>query len=158
MAHPQKIRKVVLSLPFKKQNVRHYTKTDALVALFSPYPVPNKYSGCPCYSKHNCTSVRSALRPNNHTWGLCLPSDTCPPPCSHSGPYPQPLSTWITRMTYLTALHASVKPVLIKCLFIFETERDRVQVGEGQRERETQNLKQAPGSERSAQSQCWLNY
>ena len=31
-------------------------------------------------------------------------------------------------------------------------ERDRAWVGEGQRERETQNLKQAPGSELSAQS------
>ena len=30
--------------------------------------------------------------------------------------------------------------------------RDRVHIGEGQRERETQNLKQAPGSELSAQS------
>ena len=30
--------------------------------------------------------------------------------------------------------------------------RDRVQAGEGQRERETQNLKQAPGSELAAQS------
>ena len=29
---------------------------------------------------------------------------------------------------------------------------DRAQVGEGQRERETQNQKQAPGSEQSAQS------
>ena len=38
------------------------------------------------------------------------------------------------------------------CLFLFETERDRARVGEGQREGETQNLKQAPGSERSAQS------
>ena len=37
-------------------------------------------------------------------------------------------------------------------MFIFETERDRAWVGEGQRERETQNLKQAPGSELSAQS------
>ena len=40
-------------------------------------------------------------------------------------------------------------------MFIFdsggERERDRAQVGEGQRERETQNLKQAPGSELSAQ-------
>ena len=35
-------------------------------------------------------------------------------------------------------------------MFIFE--RDRVQVGEGQREWETQNPKQAPGSELSAQS------
>ena len=31
-------------------------------------------------------------------------------------------------------------------------ERDRVQAGEGQRESETQNPKQAPGSEVSAQS------
>ena len=30
--------------------------------------------------------------------------------------------------------------------------RDRVRMGEGQRERETQNLKQAPGSELRAQS------
>ena len=34
----------------------------------------------------------------------------------------------------------------------FEGERDRVQAGEGQRERETQNPKQVPGSELSAQS------
>ena len=37
-------------------------------------------------------------------------------------------------------------------MFIFERERDRVWAGEGQRERETQNLKQSPGSELSAQS------
>ena len=37
-------------------------------------------------------------------------------------------------------------------LFIFGTERDRAWTGEGQRERETQNRKQAPGSEASAQS------
>ena len=37
-------------------------------------------------------------------------------------------------------------------LFIFETERDTIWAGEGQREGETQNLKQAPGSEVSAQS------
>ena len=37
-------------------------------------------------------------------------------------------------------------------LFIFETERDRVRAGEGQREWETQNSKQAPSSELSAQS------
>ena len=37
-------------------------------------------------------------------------------------------------------------------LFIFETERDREWTGEGQRERETQNPKQALGSELSAQS------
>ena len=33
-----------------------------------------------------------------------------------------------------------------------ERERDREEVGKGQRKRETQNLKQAPGSEPSAQS------
>ena len=37
-------------------------------------------------------------------------------------------------------------------MFIFEGKRDRVWVGEGQRERHTQNLKQAPGSELSAQN------
>ena len=41
-------------------------------------------------------------------------------------------------------------------MFIFERERererDRAQVGEGQRERETQNPKQVPGSELSAQN------
>ena len=41
---------------------------------------------------------------------------------------------------------------LIFVMFIFETERDRAWTGEGQRERETQNRKQAPGSEPSAQS------
>ena len=40
-------------------------------------------------------------------------------------------------------------------LFIFETERDRAEQQRGQRERETQNLKQAPGSELSAQSLTW---
>ena len=33
--------------------------------------------------------------------------------------------------------------------------RERTQAGEGQRERETQNLKQSPGSELSAQSPTW---
>ena len=37
-------------------------------------------------------------------------------------------------------------------LFIFGTERDRAWTGMGQRERETQNRKQAPASEPSAQS------
>ena len=36
--------------------------------------------------------------------------------------------------------------------FIFERVRDRAQMGEGQRERVTQNPKQAPGSELSAQN------
>ena len=38
-------------------------------------------------------------------------------------------------------------------MFIFETEREK-EWGRG-RERETQNLKQAPGSELSAQSPTW---
>ena len=38
-------------------------------------------------------------------------------------------------------------------VFIFE--RDRVGVGEGHREGETQNWKQVPGSELSAQSPTW---
>ena len=37
-------------------------------------------------------------------------------------------------------------------MFIFERKRDTVRTGEEQRERETPNLKQAPGSELSAQS------
>ena len=36
--------------------------------------------------------------------------------------------------------------------FLRDTERERVQEGVGQREREVQNPKQAPGSELSAQS------
>ena len=42
---------------------------------------------------------------------------------------------------------------LIFSLFIiFEEDRNREQAGKGQRERETQNREQAPGSELSAQS------
>ena len=40
------------------------------------------------------------------------------------------------------------------CL-LFLRERDREQAGKGQRERETQNRKQAPGSECSGQSPTW---
>ena len=39
-----------------------------------------------------------------------------------------------------------------KLMFMFERQSDTVWAGEGQRERETQNLKQAPGSELSARS------
>ena len=43
------------------------------------------------------------------------------------------------------------------CLFIFETERGRERERERERERdrETQNPKQSPGSELSAQSPTW---
>ena len=37
-------------------------------------------------------------------------------------------------------------------LFLTETETDRVRARKGQKERETQNLKQVPGSELSAQN------
>ena len=42
--------------------------------------------------------------------------------------------------------------VYIFNVYLFLRDRDRMWVGEGQRDRETQNLKQAPGSELSAQS------
>ena len=42
--------------------------------------------------------------------------------------------------------------VLFLNVYLILRERDRVKVEEGQRERETQNMKQAPGSELSAQS------
>ena len=42
--------------------------------------------------------------------------------------------------------------VFFQRLFIFEGERRNARVGEEQREQETQSLKQAPGSEPSAQS------
>ena len=51
-----------------------------------------------------------------------------------------------------TSQHLLLKKKILM-LLIFEREGDGVQVGEGQRERETNNLKQAPGSELSAQSQ-----
>ena len=40
-------------------------------------------------------------------------------------------------------------------MFIFERERERERAVEGQRERKTQNPRQAPGSELSAQSPMW---
>ena len=40
-------------------------------------------------------------------------------------------------------------------MFILGRQRDRMQAGEGQREKEKQNLKQAPGSKLSAQSPMW---
>ena len=40
-------------------------------------------------------------------------------------------------------------------VYLFLRERDRAQAGEGQRDTETQNPKQAPGCELSAQSPTW---
>ena len=45
--------------------------------------------------------------------------------------------------------------IFFNVYLIFEGERDRVWVGEGQRETHTQIPKQAPGSELSAQSLMW---
>ena len=44
------------------------------------------------------------------------------------------------------------KKIFLMFIFERERERDRAQAGEGQSERETWNLKQAPGPELSAQS------
>ena len=46
------------------------------------------------------------------------------------------------------------KKFFFQRLFIFGTERDRAWTGEGQRERETQNWKQAPGSEPQPRARC----
>ena len=43
-----------------------------------------------------------------------------------------------------------LKKIFFKSLFILERKRDRAQAGEEDREVETQNQKQAPGSELSA--------
>ena len=47
---------------------------------------------------------------------------------------------------------ASFKKKIFLTFSHFFEDRDKGQAGEGQRERETQNLNQAPGSEMSAQS------
>ena len=65
------------------------------------------------------------------------------------------LSLYNRGCIHYLLLHNSITTNLASfffLMFIFETERNRAWVGEGQRERETQNLKQAPGSELSAQS------
>ena len=52
---------------------------------------------------------------------------------------------------------AKIITFLMFYLFLRErhTYTHRVQAGEGQKERETKNLKEAPGSELSAQSLTW---
>ena len=55
-------------------------------------------------------------------------------------------------------LYVNFDSLTIFLMFIyFERERERQSVSRGgaEREREAQNLKQAPGSERSAQSPMW---
>ena len=54
--------------------------------------------------------------------------------------------------TELVMYAENFAPFLFFNFLMFIFERDRVQAGEGQRERETHNLKQASGSERSVQN------
>ena len=65
------------------------------------------------------------------------------------GPEAPNLTSYLT--SHLALFHFFFLNFL-KCLFILE--RETGQVGQGQRERESQNRKQAPGSELSAQS--WM--
>ena len=59
----------------------------------------------------------------------------------------------MNRENYLWRSHK----IILQCLYIFEKEsvRARTQKGERQRDKETQNLKQAPGSELPAQGPTW---
>ena len=53
-------------------------------------------------------------------------------------------------MTYELKGNIGHRKTYLFCLFVFNVYlflRERAQAGEGQRERETQNLKQVPGSE-----------
>ena len=84
---------------------------------------------------------------------FCMPCDFC---CCWK------LDVWNSQCG---TLEISFSPYPRVCCFLFlifltfiyfwETERGRVWAGEGQRERETQNSKQAAGSELSAQSPTW---
>ena len=62
------------------------------------------------------------------------------------------VSFWSWRGLCVCLFCFVLKKFFFQRLFIFGTERDRAWTGEGPRERETQNLKQASGSELSAQS------
>ena len=57
----------------------------------------------------------------------------------------------LLKYSYLLIYNIIFKNVFNVYLFLRERER----AGEGQRERETQNLKQAPGSKLSARSPTW---
>ena len=61
-----------------------------------------------------------------------------------------------TKIVYIELYGFSLVFKFFYCLlFLRERERDREQAVKGQREKETQNLKQAPGSELSGQSPTW---
>ena len=51
-----------------------------------------------------------------------------------------------------TAQREVISLIFFRCLFLFEKQRQRASWGGARTERETENLKQAPGSEVSAQS------
>ena len=60
------------------------------------------------------------------------------------------------RVLVLTWLLSLLSFFILLFIIIFNVlERDRLKAGEGQRARETQNPKQAPGSELSAPSPTW---
>ena len=58
-------------------------------------------------------------------------------------------------MTDKSSLKELQVPLFFFNVFIYFWDRDRAWAAEGQREREMQNLKQAPGSELSAQIPTW---
>ena len=64
---------------------------------------------------------------------------------------------FFTNILFIVAVQASNTIVFLffKSLFIFERERQSITRGGAERERETQNVKQAPDSELSAQSPTW---
>ena len=64
---------------------------------------------------------------------------------------------WYFALQMSSSVCSNIFPVFFFSFFFYfwETERGRAQFGEGQRENETQNLKQALGSELSAQSPTW---
>ena len=80
---------------------------------------------------------------------LLSPYSTCTPN-SYSVGWEKPGSVFFFQASQVTLFFFF--HFFFQRLFIFRTERDRAWTGEGQRERETQNRKQAPGSEPSAQS------
>ena len=67
--------------------------------------------------------------------------------------------TLLAFFVFIQAIHIEHSFITLLFFFniysFFETLREAVQGGEGQRERETQNWKQAPGSELSVQSPSW---
>ena len=71
---------------------------------------------------------------------------------------PQKDQTKIIFIVILLGISASLDDFyfyIFYNVYLFLRERERVHTGEGQREKETQNPKQAPGSQLSAQNPAW---